>query len=83
MPEIIRFSDGLEIHIYIPDHNKPHIHAVKNSDSGSFDIDTGIMTDGNLPKKYHKEVKEFISKYSKELLKVWNTKHLNKGDFRA
>jgi hypothetical protein len=82
VPELIRFTNGLVVNNF-PDHNPPPIHARKDNTSGSFDIGTGLMTDGNLPAKYHKEVKEFIDKYHDELLRTWKSRVLNRGEFDA
>lgn len=51
MPIIARFYSILIKMYYIEDeHNPPHIHAKYNEYEGIFNIETGVMTRGNLPK---------------------------------
>lgn len=71
MPIIARFFSILVKMYYIEDeHNPPHIHAKYNEFEGIFNISTGTMTRGNLPKNATRLVKEFIA-------------HIGKGCFRC
>lgn len=51
MPIIARFYSIIIKMYYMEDeHNPPHVHAKYNEHEGIFNIATGIMTRGNLPK---------------------------------
>ena len=74
MPVISRFY-GLVIKMYFQqsEHNPPHFHVVYGEYTGSIDIQTLEMMEGDLPSKALSLTKEWASIYSKELLEIWNT----------
>lgn len=72
MPTISSFY-GIVIVMYLRDkeHNPPHIHAVTTRFAAPFSIESGELMEGEFPVKAKTLVKEFILKYRKELLEMW------------
>ena len=82
MPIIARFYNILIKMYYIEDeHNPPHIHAKYNEFEGIFNIATGEMTLGNLPKTAIRLVKEFISQHRERLLAMWENQDFEELKF--
>ena len=77
MPEICRFF-GIIISLYWRDHNPPHIHAITQDFDAPFLIATGEIMEGEFPPKATIMVKEFILKYQRELLIMWETEKYQK-----
>lgn len=73
MPTISVFY-GISIMMYLRDkeHNPPHIHAFYGDDAAAFCISDGELLHGYLPKRAQQMVKEFIFRYQKELLAMWD-----------
>lgn len=68
---------------YIEDeHNPPHIHAKYNEFEGIFNIETGVMTRGNLQKNAKHLVREFISQYRDRLLSMWKNQDFEELKFK-
>lgn len=61
------------MHLKNKEHNPPHIHASYGTDSASFYISNGEIYEGSFPNRAKKMVKEFVLKYQKELLEMWET----------
>ena len=61
------------MHLKNKEHNPPHIHATYGNESASFYIADGEIYEGSFPNKAKKMVKEFVLKYQKELLNMWET----------
>ncbi len=78
MPTISVFY-GITIMIYQigKEHNPPHIHAKYQEYNAKFSILDGEMQ-GDFPKRASQMVKEFIEKYKKELLEMWETGNYKK-----
>ena len=55
------------------EHNPPHIHAFYGNEAATFYIKNGEIYEGDFPKRAKKMVKEFVLKYKKELLEMWET----------
>ena len=74
MPTISTFY-GIIIMMYLRDkeHNPPHIHAFYGEKSATFFISNGEIYEGDFPSRAKKMVKEFVLKYQKELLNMWET----------
>jgi hypothetical protein len=74
MPTISVFY-GITIMMYLKnkEHNPPHIHAFYGNEGASFYISNGELYEGSLPTRAKKMVKEFVLKYQKELLEMWET----------
>ena len=66
---------GISIMMFLKnkEHNPPHIHAFYGNEAATFLINTGELYEGTFPNRAKKLVKEFINKYQKELLEMWNT----------
>ena len=74
MPTISTFY-GIVIMMYLRDkeHNPPHIHAFYGDNAATFYISNGEIYEGEFPNRAKKMVKEFVLKYQKELLEMWET----------
>lgn len=74
MPTISHFY-GITIVMFLrnKEHNPPHIHAITQDFDAPFLIATGELMDGTFPPKATAMVREFISKYRAELLRMWET----------
>ena len=79
MPEISRFY-GIIIKMFFKpkEHEPSHIHALYGEYVGIFDIKTCEMTDGDLPLKAQKLVKEWLEIYKGKLQKMWENQQLEK-----
>ena len=78
MPEVTRFY-GIVIYIrFVREHNPPHFHAVYGEKEGAFAIETLEMLAGDLPNKAQALVREWASQYKSELMKMWDSKTLQK-----
>ncbi|MCQ2969646.1 MAG: DUF4160 domain-containing protein [Clostridium sp.] len=74
MPTISYFN-GIIIVMYLrnKEHNPPHIHAITNDFDAPFLIESGEIMEGVFPPKEKAMVKEFVLKYKKELMEMWET----------
>lgn len=73
MPVIARFYGILIKMFFKPKEHEPsHIHAVYGDYLGAFDLKTGQMTVGDLPKKAQGLVKEWLDEHRDELQKMWD-----------
>lgn len=74
MPTISYFN-GIIIVMYLrnKEHNPPHIHAITNDFDAPFLIENGEIMEGVFPPKEKAMVKEFVLKYKKELMEMWET----------
>jgi len=78
MPEITRFY-GIVIQIrFAREHNPPHFHALYGDREGAFSIETLEMLAGDLPIKAQSLIREWASPHKVELMKMWDTKQLQK-----
>ena len=71
----ISFFYGITIMMYLQnkEHNPPHVHAYYNDSSATFLISNGELYEGEFPNRAKKMVKEFVTTYKEELLKMWET----------
>jgi len=60
------------------EHEPAHIHALYGECVGIFDIVSGRMTDGDLPKKAQELVAEWLSMNKTELLQMWESQVIRK-----
>ena len=74
MPTISTFY-GIIVMMYLRDkeHNPPHIHAFYGDEAATFYISNGELYEGEFPNRAKRMVKEFVLKYQKELLDMWET----------
>ena len=81
MPTLARFY-GIVIRMYFlgSEHNPPHIHAIYGEDTAAFDIRSGEIIDGDLPKRAASMVREWVSIHETELLEMWETQDIRQLD---
>ena len=74
MPIISRFN-GMIIKMYFQqsEHNPPHFHVIYGEYTGSIDIRTLEMLEGDLPNKELALVTEWAKQNQTALLEIWNT----------
>ena len=79
MPEISRFY-GIIIKMFFKpkEHEPAHIHALYEEYMGVFDINTFEMTEGDLPNRAQKMVKEWLNEHKDELQEMWKTQKIFK-----
>ncbi len=81
MPVLARFY-GIVVRMYFlaSEHNPPHVHAIYGDDTAAFDIRTGEMLDGELPKRAAGMVREWISANQDTLVEMWETQQFKRLD---
>ena len=57
---VISYFFGIYIRMYHDDHNPPHCHVEYQGHEALVDITTGTVTEGHIPNKAKKIVKEWI-----------------------
>lgn len=79
MPIISNFY-GIIIKMYFQqaEHNPPHIHALYGEYSGSIDIKTGNVIEGDLPDRAVSLIQDWIKIHKNGLLNIWNTQTFKK-----
>ena len=79
MPEVSRFY-GIIIKMFFKpkEHEPAHIHALYEEYMGVFDISTFKMTEGDLPNRAQKMVKEWLTEHKEELQEMWKTQKIVK-----
>jgi hypothetical protein len=70
MPEICRFY-GIIIRMFWADHPPPHFHAIYGEYEAVIDIMTAEIIQGQLPRRAHSLVAEWINLHRDELIEVW------------
>ena len=70
MPEISRFF-GIVIAMYHNDHMPPHFHARYGEYRAKFDIETGKVIEGRMPRRAMALVQEWCSLHLEELRVDW------------
>lgn len=71
MPTISLFY-GIAIRMFFDEHPPPHLHAVYNEHKAQFDIRTGEVLEGKLPKTATRIVKEWIALRRDDLMANWD-----------
>ncbi len=71
MPEISRFF-GIVIAIYFNDHPPPHFHARYGEHKAKFDVATGVILEGSMPRRVIALVDEWRQLHLSELEQVWD-----------
>ena len=79
MPEVSRFY-GIIIKMFFKpkEHEPAHIHALYDDYVGVFDINTLEMTEGDMPNRAQKMIKEWLMQHKSELQEMWNTQKIVK-----
>ena len=70
MPEISRFF-GIVIRTYHRDHTPPHVHARYGEYRAKFEIETGALLQGRMPRRAQALVQEWCALHLDELRVVW------------
>lgn len=70
MPVISRFY-GITIRMYFRDHDVPDCHATYGEYIGVYDIHTGDMIEGDMPKRAHRMCQERANQYRTDLQFMW------------
>ena len=70
MPTISIFF-GIAIRMYARDHGRPHLHAIYQSADAVFDIETGEVLDGKLPRSAERLIRDWIERHRGELMENW------------
>jgi hypothetical protein len=70
MPELCRFY-GIIIRMFWADHPPPHFHAIYGEYEAVIDILTAEIIRGQLPRRAHSLVAEWINLHHDELLEAW------------
>jgi hypothetical protein len=70
MPTISLFY-GISIQMFYEDHPPPHIHARYNEFKARYNIASGELLSGELPKQAHRLVKEWIASNTQNLADNW------------
>ncbi len=77
MPVIARFY-GILIKMYFREHGVPHFHAIYGEFNGVFDVTTLEMTEGDLPQRAVRMVRDWAEQYKDELRRMWETQDYKK-----
>lgn len=84
MPVIARlYSIIIKMHYIEDEHCPPHVHAQCNEHEGIFDIATGEMARGSLPRKEIRLVKRFVKQHRDRLLSMWENQDFEVLDFKG
>jgi Domain of unknown function (DUF4160) len=70
MPTISLFY-GISIQMFYDDHPPPHLHARYNEFKARYDIASGALLSGQLPKQAHRLVQEWIALHTQSLRDNW------------
>jgi hypothetical protein len=81
MPEISRFF-GIIIAMFAKDHVPPHFHAKYGEFKATFDISTGELLDGNLPRRAIRLVQDWAELHKEELIENWVESQKNNPDIK-
>ncbi len=71
MPTIAWFY-GIAILMYHDDHNPPHLHTVYGEHEAKVSIATGEITEGRLPTRAARLVREWCEEHRSELMSNWS-----------
>ena len=79
MPEICRFY-GIIIKMFFKpkEHEPSHIHALYGEHIGVFNIQTFVMSEGDLPKRAQELVTEWLQQHHIELQEMWDNQRIHK-----
>lgn len=79
MPTLSQFY-GITIKMYfeIAEHYPPHFHVLYGGREAEYDIETGRILAGRMPRKVSKLIYEWASIHRSELQKVWDTQEFIK-----
>lgn len=70
MPCICEF-DGIQIYMYVPDHNPPHFHVRIRGEEAQIDIRTFEILRGRVRQAEQRKVQVWARKRQSELARNW------------
>ncbi len=70
MPEISSFY-GIDIYMYMNEHQPPHFHVIYGEYKAEITITDGIVT-GSLPRRALRLVYDWLDCHQEELIENWN-----------
>ena len=79
---IISIFFGIVIRINFFDHAPPHLHAAYNDAESLFDIRTGEVIAGRLPRRETRRVVEWVAKHRIDLMRNWDLASSGQPTFR-
>lgn len=71
MPRLSQFY-GIAIYMYYRDHAPPHFHAIYGDNEAVFEIATGDVLAGSLPRRARTMVEDWLSAHRAELQVDWD-----------
>jgi Domain of unknown function (DUF4160) len=71
MPRVSHFY-GIAIYLYYRDHAPPHFHAIYGDHEAVFEIATGAVLAGHLPRRARTLVEDWIASHRDELQQDWD-----------
>jgi Domain of unknown function (DUF4160) len=71
MPRLSSFY-GIAIYMYYRDHAPPHFHAMYGDDEAVFEIATGAVLIGKLPRRARVMVEDWLAQHRDELQADWD-----------
>jgi hypothetical protein len=71
MPRLSQFY-GIAIYMYYRDHAPPHFHAIYGDQEAVFEIATGSIQAGKLPRRARKLVEDWLALHRAELQEDWD-----------
>jgi len=71
MPRLSQFY-GIAIYMYYRDHAPPHFHAIYGADEATFEIASGTMMAGKLPRRARILVQDWLALHRDELREDWD-----------
>ena len=80
MPELSRFY-GITIYMHAKDHAPPHFHARYEQHVAVFDIKTGEVCEGHLPRRALRLVQDWMELHQAELEANWTKGQSNNPHF--
>jgi len=70
MPRISEFY-GIAVYMYYRDHAPPHFHAIYGQEEATFEIASGEILMGKLPRRARTLVRDWAMEHIGELQKNW------------
>jgi hypothetical protein len=71
MPRLSQFY-GIAIYMYCRDHAPPHFHAIYGEHEAVFQIATGMVLAGRLPRRARALVEDWLAAHRAELQQDWD-----------
>lgn len=71
MPRLSQFY-GIAVYMYYRDHPPPHFHAIYGEHEAVFEIATGTVIAGGLPRRARTLVEDWLAAHRVELQQDWD-----------